>query len=230
MMKEFKLNSREEVEIFSTFLNNYLASRTPQFRLEYINLIVVFDKLRNTSNGGRVFTALLDLKINLTLLMLDNHGSGATWSEKFSKGKLEGGTVFDSSEKFISKMDIHRYNTAFIFRYRAVWDKIMGLFILLYSPNNYDKFISAYHKKKYFIKIARQLPQIQPKFIKMVDDTLARFDNDFRTPEAHLTGRLWKFSFVMNSILENPSGQLIYYWNTLIRVLAQIDKIFKHDK
>jgi hypothetical protein len=77
------------------------------------------------------------------LLYLDSNAVGGTWNQLFSKGKLEGGSVLDSEAKFFGKMDIHRFNTAYVLRYRALWDKLMGLMILIFVPNEYDLFAGA---------------------------------------------------------------------------------------
>lgn len=129
----FKLKTREDVERFEALMLQYSEART-QLALNHIPLVKAWDQLHHRKDGGRVFTALLDIYLNLHMLHLDLTSVGGTWNSSFSKGKLEGGSVLDSSAKFFRKMDLHRFSSAFILRYRAIWDKIMGFFLLLFSP------------------------------------------------------------------------------------------------
>lgn len=228
-LNEFKLENRGEVEKFQTLLEEY-STTYAQFPFRYINLLESFDCLQGKEMGAQIFTALLDLKINLILLDLDIHQSAVTWNGYFSRGKLEGGTVLDSREKFFGKMNIHRYNTAFIFRYRAIWDKIMGLLILLHAPTNYRDFLKAKSRKKFFSHLVKDIPQIQESAILEVHEFITAFDSEFRTPEAHNTGRLRKFSFNMDSLSANPAGELMGYWNQLLRAVSSLDKMLKFIK
>jgi len=134
----FKLNSQEEVKLFQDRLNKYVSQRA-QVALPHISLVDAYEVLQSRKDGGRVFSALLDLQINFSLIFYDIHSTGSIWNKKFSKSKPSGTSVLDSEEIFSGKMDIHRYFSSFILRYRALFDKLMGLLILTYSPDEYDK-------------------------------------------------------------------------------------------
>lgn len=225
---KFVLKDKNEVETFENMLRDYTNLRA-QFALSHISIINAYNKLQNIENGGRIFTALLDLEVNFVLLFCDIHNVGAVWNDKFSKGKLEGGSVLDSKDKFFGKMDIHRFFGSYIFRYRALWDKIMGLMILIYSPNEYEKFYSSKKKKNTFKKIVGNNSQISSEFIQSIDEILTGFDNMFRTPEAHGTGSMRKWSFNMEPMTENPSIELIGYWNIMNETMIKISKIFEDN-
>lgn len=221
----FALNSREEVVAFQEMLEGYskTAFQTP---LPHISLIDAYDYLQARSDGGRVFTALLDLQINSLLVFADIYSMGATWNRLFSKGKLEGGSVLDSRIKFDGKMEIHRSNTSFVLRYRAIWDKIMGLMILMHTPVQYENFMKAKSRKKEFIKIAKASKFADEVFLNNLEELLTSFDNKFRTAEAHGSGVLRKYSFVMESLEKNPQIELVEYWNKVNQFLLNYGKIF----
>lgn len=221
----FTLNSREEVRKFESLLDKYVSSKT-QFPLQHISLVCAYDMLRGREDGGRVFSALLDIQINFLLIWLDSHAVGATYNQKFSKGKLEGGSVLDSEEKFFGKMEIHRFNSSYVLRYRAIWDKLMGFLILIHAPSEYEKFSSAKSRKRAFRKIALENGIAESDGVTMLENLLTEFDNNFRTAEAHGTGSLRKHSFTMESPDKNPQVELIGYWNAVNGFVSHIGKLF----
>lgn len=221
----FTLNSREEVNSFQELLEGY-SRETFQTSLPHISLVDAYDYLHTQANGGRVFTALLDLQINFLMVFADIYSMGATWNRLFSKGKLEGGSVLDSSVKFNGKMEIHRANTSFVLRYRAIWDKIMGLLILMHAPTQYEKFIGAKSRKKEFVKIAKATKFADDIFLGTLEELLTNFDDRFRTAEAHGSGVLRKYSFAMESLEKNPQIELVEYWNKVNQFLLNYGKIF----
>jgi hypothetical protein len=222
----FKLNNREEVHKFEKLLTDYSTENSVR-EISYLNLLNIYDRLLTHENGENIFTAILDLKINLALLNYDNVAALRAWGGKINNELFSTDSILDSKEMFFQKMDLHRHNNAFIFRYRAVWDKIMGLLVLMHSPKDYERFLGARSRKKTFVKVAKTLPHLfDDESINAVTELLTKFDDEFRTPEAHATGRLRKFSFTID-IDNNPSEELIIdYWNMLIVALAEIDKNF----
>lgn len=223
-VQKFSLFSREEVLQFETLLDQYIASRG-QFALKHISLVKIFDIVNKREDKNKIFSAILDLQINFSLLYLDLNSVGSTWNNFFSKGKLEGGSILDSEIKFFGKMDIHRFNSSYIFRYRALWDKIMGILILIKAPQEYEHFISSKSKKKSFRKIALQSKIVNEELLTSIEKLLTDFDNNFRTSEAHGTGALRKFSFVMEPIHKNPQIELMGYWNAINDFICQFGKI-----
>jgi len=221
----FTLNSRDEVARFEELLESYATARAKS-PLKHISLTSAYDQLQDRKDGGRVFSALLDIQINFLLLYLDAHSVGATWNGLFSKGKLEGGSVLDCQAKFFGKMDIHRFNTSYVLRYRAIWDKLMGLIILIYAPNEYESFAKAKSKKRTFTKIVEKCQFAGSQFLANLSGLLTRFDNTFRTSEAHGTGVLRKYSFTMESLADNPQIELIGYWNAVNGFIAELGKMF----
>jgi len=223
-IEHFKLNSIEEVKLFSERIENFQKNKLGH-SLPYIDLNTAFINLQSFSEGGRLFTALLDLKLSLVMLNFDMTKAGATWNEKFSKGKYEGGTALDNQDKFDGKAELQYYHTNFVPRYRAFWDKLMGIFILLFDHNNYDKFRRAKSRKKEFEKLCKDIPQIPDEFVKNIIKGISDFDQNFRTPEVHGTGVIRKWSFTMFSLHETPLVDFIKYWNWLLPIMKEIDRI-----
>lgn len=225
----FKLETREDVERFGVLMLQYSEARS-QIALNHIPLLKAWDQLHHREDGGRVFTALLDIYLNLHMIHQDLTAVGGTWNANFSKGFLEGGSVLDSSAKFFGKMDIHRFATAFILRYRAMWDKIMGFLLLQFSPKDYEGFSNSKSKKKAFRTAASRINDIPEEFVAGLLAALEKFDNVFRTPEAHGTGALRKWSLTMEGFEGNPMFELIGHWNFLNETLLALGGIFNESK
>lgn len=245
--EEFNFQNKEEVDEFEKLLSNHMTKlykpKPPSF-----SLLNAYDVLEQQDNGKKIFIALFDLKLNYMLLWSDFYSVGTIWNQYFSKGKLEGGSVLDSQAKFSGKMEIHRFNTSFIFRFRALWDKLMGFFVLWRVPDQYNDFCSSKSKKKKFNQLATHYDCLPNKVLfeikkiqeadltttttesqnMSIKDMLVRFDNQFRTPEAHGTGRLRKYSFTMESMADNPQIELMGYWNVVrIFVTTNMGSIFQ---
>lgn len=144
--------------------------------------------------------------------------------------KSDGSTVFDSEENFFGKMEIQRYSTTFVLKFRALFDKIMGFIILMFAPAEYEAFAKARRKRNSFAKIARNIPQVPKELVEQIGEILTRFDNTFRTAEAHGTGVLRKWVFLMDSHWTNSQGELMDYWNVLVNLMVNIGKLFRSVK
>jgi len=219
----FILNNRDDVIKFERSARDYSSSQF-QIAVQHISLVDAFDYCQYREDGSRLFAAFLDVFINFTLLYADMHTASKTWNARFSKGKLEGGSILDCNERFVGKMEIHRYFSSFILRYRAFWDKLMGLLVFLYAPQNYDRFVSADSRRSKFAGCVEGVPQVPIEFVQFLKTTLTEFDNKFRTPEAHGTGALRKWTLTMDGMGENPQLELIGYWNFVNETMTTLGK------
>lgn len=116
-MGDFALHSRDEVARFEELLDAYVKARTG-IPVSHISLTGAYEYLRVSANGGRIFAALLDFHLGFLLLFLDIFAVGSIWNAHFSKGKIEGGSVLDGTRAFNGKIDIHRFSTSYVLRYR----------------------------------------------------------------------------------------------------------------
>ena len=55
--------------------------------------------------------------------------------------------------------------------------------------------------------------------IQNIEQILDDFERKFRTPEAHGTGALRKWSFLAVGADKNPSGELLGYWNIINQIM-----------
>jgi hypothetical protein len=100
----------------------------------------------------------------------------------------------------------------------------MGLIILIFCPNFYKKYDNSNSKKREFRKIAINSGTISCEFANDIHELLEKFDNYFRTPEIHGTGTIRKWSFI-EPMVDNPSFQLMGYWNRLLDVMTKFNEI-----
>jgi len=219
MPEVFRFNNREEVVFFDKMLRTHLERRRIMV-LDYFSLVSPYDNLPT-----KTFYSYFDLIINIVLLGVDLDDCMKIYNEKFSSKPQEIRSVLDSIDIFSGKMDMHRCQSSFIFRYRAVWDKLMGFLILLISPEEYNAFIKADSRKGSFKKIAKNHLDSSPylsEIIKIIDNDIKQFDDDFRTPEAHYAGRLRKWSFITLPWRQDPAILLYGYYNLLNHTMKGI--------
>ncbi|MBD2095848.1 hypothetical protein H6F90_11880 [Trichocoleus sp. FACHB-591] len=229
MTNSFKLETREEVELFERRLNEYMIS-TVGTSTWPISLVTAYDQMQGRNDLGHVFAALIDLYLSFILVSADSMKIAGIWNEISSKGNLESGSALDSPEIFFGKMEVHRYSTSYVLRYRALWDKIMGFLVRLLAPDQYDKFFSAKSRKKEFKNIALKIQEIPDELVEQISVFVTLFDDSFRTAEAHGTGTLRKYSFLMEPVQENPQIQLLGYWNFVNEMVTQMGGYLKNLK
>lgn len=152
---------------------------------------------------------------------------GRIWNEEFAPELCEGLSLLASPEKFFGKADLHRTNSSYVLRYRAIWDKIMGLVVLLLLPAQYDRFAGAKSRKRMFRQLAASMPLIPPTLVDQIETTISRFDGQFRTPEAHGTGVIRKWNYLLEASEDNPQLQLFQFWNVLNHMVIIVCDIIR---
>lgn len=227
--QSFSLNSREEVIKFQTLADAYAQERI-LFPLNHISLIAAYDYCQNREDGARLFTALLDIYINFLMLWSDSISASKAWGDSSATEMLESGSVLDSEAKFFRKMEMHKFHTSFIFRYRALWDKLMGFSVLFFIPKKYETFVRAKSRRGSFKKIFSSNQFFPEEFVLLLNSHLDDFDNKLRTPEAHGTGALRKRSFAMQSLEKSPIVEFGGHWNFINLYMLAIRKLFSPDK
>jgi len=225
----FKLQTREDVECFDQFLAEYEISKG-SVHVPYIPLTKVYDALQSRSDGGRVFTAFLDIYINIAMLGIDVSVMPKVTNRDRKEGRTPDSSILDDLGHFKERMELHHGNTNFIFRYRALWDKLLGFLVLMYIPEEYERFFSSKSRKKAFNKIAVEKGVFPTNLWKYLERVLNDFDNRYRTPEAHGVGAMRKWSLIVQTADSNPQTGLMGMWNVLVSFMHQLVSIFEKDE
>jgi hypothetical protein len=223
-----EFQSLEEVERFDKLLAEYQQARgVPDF--DWVSLASAYELLQSYSNGGKVFTSLLDLRFNVATLQ-DELGRMATIRNKHRqrRSSLKGG-LLDNPEYLFERLDLLRANTAYILRYRAVLDKVMGVLVMLAAPSEYESFVNAKSRRKKFSEIGGSSKFLPDRLVSHVIQTVDVF-NRYRTPEAHGTGGARKWSFIDDNDLESPQSDMFWSWNSLRPMLVAVGVLFGKQK
>lgn len=221
----FTVGSRAEAELFAVRTQEYQIAWRGH-AVQHLPLANAYVYCISRSDGSQLFASLFDIYINNVLLYRDMLDGLGLWNGHFSNGRNSHVATLESTEMFIVKMDIHRHVSSFVFRYRAMWDKLMGAWLLLYLPEEYPAFSGARSKRRSFLKSVMKIVSFPPDTIKAIRETLEAFDGEFRTPEVHGTGSLRKLSFASGASLNILPGKLVPYYNKLNDVLALFGACF----
>jgi hypothetical protein len=217
------ISSREDAARFDTFAEAYANAQTG-FALKHISLAAAYDFCQSREDGGRVFAAIFDVYVNFLLLFCDQMTATQARANAPASTLRPQVFVLDGSVDFDARMNLHRYNSSFVLRYRALWDKVMGLLILIYAPQQYECFIAAKSRKRKFRDISVQAKTLDSKLADSLLQLIEKFDNEFRTPEAHGTGSLRKWSFMIAEFSQDRSIHLLGYWNAINDVVSRLGK------
>jgi hypothetical protein len=222
--QHFRLKSRAEVEQFEKMLHEHTRKATRGHAMDHISLPKIFDLCqRRVDDGGKIFTAFLDIQINLAMLARDNFDIVWMLGKNFPHDPIKPNSILDSQPVFDDKLEIHRHTTNFIFRYRALWDKVMGVLVLIIAPNEYEKYAAAPSRRKHFKTIIGAMPEhagLSVAFKPILD----RIDK-FRTPEAHGSGRVRKYSLSTDHYVGTPLNEILIHWNTMCGVSKALGQV-----
>ena len=221
-VQRFQFNDKHDVEVFDAMLETYHKTETG-YSLSYIPLPKAYEVIFNQCNDTRIFPALVDIKLNFVILSCDSFGACCLWNELSSSNSVSNRNIVIEN-KFIAQFKLHRLLSSYVLRYRAIWDKIMRLIILLFCPESLQRYDDSKSKKGGFKKIAIESGKISSEFANDIHELLERFDNYFRTPEAHGTGTIRKWSFI-EPMVDNPSFELMGYWNRLLDIMTKFNEI-----
>lgn len=225
-LQAFPLETIEDVKRFERCLDEFVSARTRLPALRHFSLVAAMEALRaNESNGGRLFAALADLRISFALLECDQVALGRLINRVIA---LETSGLDQSTEQqaFDIRMEIQAHGNSFTLRCRSLWDKLMGILVLHFCPQDYDRFISSKSKKAAFRKIMANVSALPDGFIDSVERFMQGFDDRIRTGEAHGTGSLRKSSFTWARYEEGLALGLYHYWNFVNHVVLVVGALF----
>jgi hypothetical protein len=128
-------------------------------------------------------------------------------------------------------------------RVRAMWDKLMGLTVLLNWPDKYDKFCNSKSRLSAYKKIAESWRIPDKTLLNAASEQLKEYEhwnsywaeeiskitrciefisNEYRTAAAHFVGRIWKWAFEIQRDEEDPFVELLNSTNDLRDRFLQI--------
>lgn len=214
--KDIMIRTRGDAEAFERWLHAIHDTHLQCPGKIVFGLGNIFDVCHKFKEGygGRVFSAVVDLAISQTNCTWELDDCIKVWNKYFSGENEYGHTpktsFLDNAMAFEGKLCYHRYLSSFVLKYRALWDKIMGLHFLVFAFGKYQDFIRAPKKKKMFLKEFEGHPLVAQEVVDYVNNDLTSFDENYRTHEAHGTGKLRKFAFTGGpEQLDNPVYDII---------------------
>lgn len=218
--QEFSLKSRDEVLMFSKFLDDYVNDEA-HLPFHGIDLLRWYDKCVEMGNdGGRLFSAILDLKITYAFVFIDY--------QRIVPGlkvinQKETPDVLADSMSFKEKMNLLHGHIDMAIRYRSFYDKFMGVLVLLLCPDKYNKFASARSHKSDFRKLMEG--HIDSENLDSLYTIISGLDNDFRTAEAHQTGRMRKWVLGGRDCFVDNVLNLGGYFNNILSLANWLDEL-----
>ena len=220
----FQLKDRNDIEKFEELMDEY-GDTVPLGLVNHFSLLKAYDFISDREDRNRIIASLVDIKINTAFLSQDLTSIGADANQIISLAKTNilQSHALDSKDTFIQRINLHCHISNFVTRYRALWDKIMGFFILFFLPCEYELFIKAKSRKKKFKQVALSIAFFPKDYVISLEKLLENFDNKYRTAEIHGTGTLRKLTFFNHVHIHN---QMIGHWNILNDHLHLIGSIF----
>lgn len=224
--REFQLRDREETVRFERLLDEY-RQRRGLHPYRHLPLAHAHEVLVEHPEGGRLFVSLFDIQLSRTFLNEDLNIITDVLNRDIHKRRSSDQSILADSDFFAERVELHRACTNFVLRYRALWDKIMGVLILLLCSKEYNKFWHERSRLQAFGKIMRKTKALPEAECKKIEKCVTDFNNRFRTAEAHGPGILRKWSLVVQDDEDNPIEDLLWASNELDEHIALISFILK---
>lgn len=214
------MKNRDEVVRFSELLDYYVHDEA-QLPFHGIDLLRWYDYCMKIGNGGgRLFSAILDLKITYAFVFVDFHRIVPGLKVVNQKDTPD---VLADPMSFKEKMTLLHSNIDMVIRYRSFYDKFMGVLVLLLCPDKYRKFGSSGSRKSDFKKI--MVDYIDFESLDSLYTIISSLDNDFRTAEVHQTGRMRKWVLGGRDCFVDNSVKLGGYFNNILTHANWLDEL-----
>ena len=219
--QEFKLNDKSEVIRFNELLENYVYDEI-HISFSAISLPAWFDKCMAIEQGGRLFAALFDLKITVAFRFIDSLKAAPDGDSMNRRDDID---ILSNPVLFKKKMKMLHENIDLVMRYRAFYDKFMGVLVLAFCPDEYDSFVKADSRKKEFGK--KMTDHLDPCEIKSLNASISHLDDTFRTPEVHQTGRMRKWVLSSRDLFLDNEIDLLGYMNDILNLSIGVDELIE---
>lgn len=237
-LQPFSIPNTEAATLFDDQLKYYIDRLKPSSILSedsifYPKLSHAFTMIESItlSSEGKAKAAFSDLYQRYYECLKHLINAHNTLKEHGLTADMDCGHSPSNYQPFCIKMDLHCHLNGFIMTNRAIWDKIMNVIVIRYGSSKEIKDIEGSgskkkSKKELFLKLQPQL-KYPPLFSSVVKHILKNFDCTFRTPEAHGSGLLRKFTFSDHDFVD-PLIVLNLYWMFTVLAFRALESIAIH--
>jgi hypothetical protein len=190
-----------------------LLDPLPEFSLEHLSRTYT-----DRDDGHRIASSLVDIKTAWWAIAYE--------MQQASRHDVKGGPpsralFYDEDTVTAARRFRHYvYITAVIPRIRAIWDKLIILAVLLERPVDLDKALGSKRVRRYFLKHFQGAVNPISRVVWDYLHSLQPFENRFRTPELHKTGRA--ISWATQESMGEEMNRLLAHCNDLNRALRRI--------
>lgn len=223
--QKFVLHNREEVTSFETMLNKHVETET-RISFRSLNLTRAFDYcMALKEDGAKLFAALLDLKITIAFLFID----GIKYAPDFNAlNRKDRANILKDEALFNKKMKMLHHNIDLAIRYRAFYDKFMGVTVMLLNPSKYGVYNNARSRKKVFPNLVKGL--LDDESISTLIEQVTYLDENYRTPEVHQTGSMRTWVLTSQDLFLDKQLNLMNYFNWVLGYADWIDSIIAENE
>lgn len=221
--QEFCLKDRKEVERFTELITGYVEDFT-HLPFHGIDLPRWFNKCKamDDKKGGRLFAAILDLKITFAFVFIDFYKTIPGFETINSKDSPD---IISDPALFKKKIALLHDNIDMAVRFRAFYDKFMGVLALLLCPEKYKKLGKSGSRKEDFKKLLEGY--IDSESLESLFQTISGLDDTFRTSEVHQTGRMRKWVLGGRDCYVDNAVVLSDYFNSILGLANWFDELIK---
>lgn len=236
---EYRIESQNEAASLDKLFDQYLLEHDID-QGTLMKLGDAYNALKRDGRDQRCFSAYLDLYLQNIALQEDVVIIRREINREYQSGKVEG--------FFAKRMGRYIAASNVAHRVRAMWDKLMGLTVLLNWSDKYDNFCSSRSRLSAYKRIAESW-RIPDKTLLTADtEQLKKYEQwnsdwaeeiskitrcvdfistNFRTAEAHSVGRIWKWAFEIQRDEEDPFVELLNSTNDLRDHFLQISALIR---
>lgn len=182
------------------------------------------------NEGKKMFAALMDLQLQCTILQRDLEVIRIELSTDYGDANQNSRDILANHALFARRMHLYHAASNCVLRTRAIWDKVMGVLILLLSPSEYEPWLKKEKRKKAFCELTKNWAEYGERMTERIQRIVSALDGEFRTAEAHGMGRLRKWAFATQIGEDDPFEELQQHSIELIEELSTISFVIKTAK
>jgi hypothetical protein len=171
---------------------------------------------------GRIMASLLDLALTHFFTITDFQKACGVFNEKLRQDQLLGKASAEITADRIKFLD---YANSFVLRCRTLFDKMMGLLVLVLIEDGHRYISSPRRLKRKFGRLLGD--QLTKESINSIEHVINALDSGFRTGEAHQTGKLrkWVLTDWSANPIETRFADLLTIYNKTLVLTCQIGNL-----